>query len=49
LFELGLGCAAQVNLHWSNSSAGTEMKHKRKDRKGNISVEDCRGKPEVGK
>jgi len=49
LFELGLGCTAEVNLHWSNSSAGTEMKNKRKDRERNTSVEDCRVMPEVGK
>jgi len=49
LFELGLACAVEVNSHWSNSSAGTEMKNKRKDRKGNTSVEDCRVMREVGK
>jgi hypothetical protein len=49
LFEFGFVCRAEVNLHWRNSSAGTEMKYKRKCRKGNISVEDYRVKPEVGK
>ena len=49
LFEFGLGCAAEVNLHWNNNSAGTEMKNKGKDRKGNNFVEGCRVMPEVGK
>jgi hypothetical protein len=48
LSEFSLGCSAEVNLHWNGSSVGTEMKYKRKGRRGNISVEDYGVMPEVG-